>query len=97
MLNNQFVVIPDLTETHLGNPHEVAIFAGTAHITREPSDTIRIPFWTYEQAEDLVALNMEDSTYQAVEDNTEDFTYSDVETAPEIMLGRRLRPTDETQ
>ena len=45
----QYVVIPDLREVHLGNPHKVAQFVGTARFTREPAPIIIHAAWTWGQ------------------------------------------------
>jgi len=45
----QYVVIPDLHEAHLGNPHEVATFYGTARFTVEPAPAAVVGAWTWQQ------------------------------------------------
>ena len=92
MLNNEFIVIPDISELHLGNPHELATFTGTASVTREPSSAIRIPFWTWQQAEDSVEIKRPGSTYEDVHGMTGDATYADVQADPGLLTNPRSRP-----
>jgi hypothetical protein len=80
---NAFVVIPDIVETHLGNPHDVAMFAGHARLTREPSARLAIAFWTWEQVQDHVGETLGDNaTYQLVQDTTEPATYDEIKADP---------------
>jgi flavin-binding protein dodecin len=84
----EYVIIPDLAETHLGNPHEVARFTGTLRVCREPSTQIHIPFWTWAQVEAMVADHHGPITYQQLADYTGRLTHQQVRENPETLTTR---------
>ena len=89
-----FVVIPDLVETHLGNPHEVAVFTGTAMLVREPDESLAISMWTYDRVLEQIPPG---STYDDVKRATGDITYDDAFANPHLVGGAQTRPTSPRQ
>jgi hypothetical protein len=87
LLNNQFVVMPEVTETHRGNPHGITVFQGIARITREPSSEIRIGLWIYERAQEMVSQALPGATYEDVHARTTPETYSTVQHDPTLLIG----------
>jgi len=93
LLEDAFVVLPDLTETHLGNPHEVAEFTAVARIVTEPSPLVEIPSWTYSAVETQVGQLLGAATYGQVKAKTGAKTYSDVTIDPTLIgVEGRKRP-----
>lgn len=44
---SQYIVIPEITETHPGNPHEIATFTGIARYTQEPPTVAAAAHWSW--------------------------------------------------
>jgi len=91
-----FVALPDVTEIHQGNPHEVATFTATARFTREPNPLLSIAFWTWRQVSNLVAdrfgrdLNGNpNATWQQVTDATDPATWAQITNDPNLIGANR--------
>ena len=94
----QYVVLPDLTETHLGNPHQAAVFTATARLVTEPSPHVYLAAWTWEQVLARIgALHGPTATWADVAAHTGDHTWAEVGANPTLWGGQTTRPNQPTE
>ena len=92
-----YVVIPDVVETHLGNPHSgLAVFTGMALRVKPPSAMLTIPWWSWDDMINHVTAQLgEGATWADVEEATHNVSWADVDNDPSLLgtTGIELRPT----
>lgn len=92
-----YFVMPDVVETHLGNPHSgIAVFTGTAHQVQPPSALLAIPWWSWlDVAEHLDTTLGKGATWADVEYATGRQTWAEIANEPDLLGalgGNRVRP-----
>ena len=84
----QYVVIPDVVETHLGNPHEVATFTGVARYTQEPRSAVLESAWTWGHVEARIQGRHPGGSWNQVGGATGRLTFGEVHGNPALCGGQ---------